>query len=82
MCSLIFKGFVGLYIFAFLIYLIGTFGWFGADEDPLSGVFLIILGQPWTQFVDLLPRSLALAGAILAPAVNAGLIYAICRAFR
>ncbi|WP_324828269.1 hypothetical protein [Qipengyuania zhejiangensis] len=66
--------FVLLYTLALLLLAIGTFGWFGQEPDPLSGVFLVPLGLPW----NLLGDRLGLAGpalAILAPAINAGLLF-------
>jgi hypothetical protein len=75
----LFKGFIGLYAIAFLLYLIGTFGWFGSEKDPLAGVFLVILGMPWTALVDCLRESLRTPPAFLTPAVNAALIYSVCR---
>ncbi|WP_245829303.1 hypothetical protein [Novosphingobium mathurense] len=65
--------FLALYAFALLIFLIGTFGWFGQETDPLSGVFLIPLGLPW----NLLGDRLGLAGVavgLLSPAINAGVL--------
>ena len=38
--------------------LIGTFGLFGQEKDPLSAVFLIPLGLPWFIWVDGFPESL------------------------
>ena len=46
----------------------------GQDRDPLSGVFLIPLGLPWIWLGD----AAGLTGpalAILAPAINAGILY-------
>jgi hypothetical protein len=81
LCTLFFLAFCALYLFAILIWVIGTFGWFGTDKDPLSGAFLIILGLPWARWVDRLPESLWPLGGILAPAINASVIYAVCRFF-
>ena len=66
--------FVGLYAVAFVLFLIGTFGWFGQERDPLSGVFLMPLGLPWNLLAD---RAFGggLATALLSPAVNAGILY-------
>jgi len=73
----IFRGFLVLYLLALAAWLIGTFGLFGNEKDPLSGIFLVLLGQPWTRLVDWLPQSLQLAGSVLAPALNLGVIYLI-----
>jgi hypothetical protein len=42
-------------------------------------VFLVILGIPWTMLVDYLPESLRTPAAFLTPAIDAGLIYLVCR---
>ena len=81
-CRTIFWIFIGLYGIAILLWLVGTFGWFGAERDPLSGVFLIILGQPWTRWVDILPERLWPIAAAAVPAINAAIIYAVCRVLR
>ncbi|MBX7534676.1 hypothetical protein K3175_03295 [Qipengyuania sp. GH1] len=69
----IFWLFLALYAFAAVIFLIGTFGWFGQDKDPLSAVFLMPLGLPWNLFADRL-GALGPLVALLAPAVNAGIL--------
>jgi hypothetical protein len=72
--------FCSIYALALLLWLTGTLGWTGTENAPLSGVFLVILGQPWVRWVDsLLPEALWPAGAALAPAINALIIFAICR---
>ncbi|MXO59540.1 hypothetical protein GRI89_08295 [Altererythrobacter salegens] len=66
--------YVLLYGIALALLAIGTFGWFGQEQDPLSGVFLIPLGLPWNLVAD----RIGLAGpisAIAAPAINAGILY-------
>jgi hypothetical protein len=70
----VFTIFAGLYAFALLIFLIGTFGWFGQETDPLSGVFLLPLGLPWNLLADRIagPSPLAL---IIAPGINAGILF-------
>ena len=65
------------YALALLAYLSGTFGWFGQTKDPLSGIFLIPLGMPWS-LIDF-PQRMAPVLAALAPALNLGIIWVICR---
>ena len=63
-----------LYTLALIQLAIGTFGLFGQEQDPLSGVFLIPLGMPWVWLGD----KAGLTGpalAILAPAINAAILY-------
>ena len=66
--------FAALYAIALFLLAVGTFGWFGQEKDPLSGVFLMPLGLPWNILAD----RLGLVGpwvAILAPAINAAILY-------
>lgn len=70
----VFYLFLLLYAVALFLLAVGTFGWFGQDRDPLSGVFLIPLGLPWIWLGD----EAGLTGpalAILAPAINAAILY-------
>jgi len=69
-----FGTFVALYSIALVLLAIGTFGWLGQKQDPLSGVFLVPLGLPWNLVADRIGLH-GLATAILAPAFNAGLLY-------
>ena len=66
--------FLGLYLAALILLTIGTFGWFGQEQDPLSAVFLIPLGLPWNILAGRAGLSGPLAG-ILAPLINAGVLY-------
>ena len=74
----IFLGFTALYVLALALLAVGTFGWFGQERDPLSGIFLMPLGLPWTFIGD----RIGLGGpllAILSPLVNAGILYWLWR---
>ncbi len=66
--------FVVLYALALILLAVGTFGWFGQPQDPLSGVFLMPLGLPWSILGDKLGLAGPLA-AILAPAINAAILF-------
>lgn len=70
--------FVLIYALAILLFLIGTFGWYGQARDPLAGVFLMPIGLPWNIIADRLGIS-GLLAALLAPAVNAGILYWLWR---
>jgi hypothetical protein len=70
--------FLVLYLLALAVLAIGTFGWFGAEPDPLSGVFLIPLGLPWNLLVDSLPEPLWPWLAAAAPALNLLLVRFVC----
>jgi hypothetical protein len=71
--------FLVLYLASLALLAAGTFGLFGIERDPLSGVYLLPLGLPWVMLLDNLPASVAPWVAIAAPAVNLALIAAVCR---
>lgn len=70
--------FLALYGAALLLFLVGTFGWFGQDKDPLSGVFLMPLGLPWNLIADRVGLP-GLPSALLAPAINAAILFWLWR---
>lgn len=66
------------YAIALALLAIGTFGLFGQERDPLSGIFLMPLGLPWNLIGD----RAGLSGpwlAMLAPAINAAILYWLWR---
>ena len=77
-CLVILWLFVALYMLALFAFIVGTLGWFGAEKDPLSGIFLAPLGAPWISLVHLLPEPAWSFGAALTPAINIGILYGIC----
>jgi hypothetical protein len=81
MCKLTIMVLAGSYLVALAIFLIGTFGLFGQDRDPLSGVFLMPLGLPWNRMTNMAPEVLWSWLAALAPLVNIGLLATLCRWF-
>ena len=64
-----------LYVFALVFFLIGNFGLFGQDRDPLSGLFLIPLGLPWNRFVDMFPERLWPWLAAASPLVTLAILW-------
>ena len=66
---------------ALALLLIGTFGLFGQERDPLSAVFLLPLGAPWVYWLDGVSDSFKLWLLILAPALNLAILIFLCRAF-
>ena len=70
--------FLGLYAFAVFIWLVGTFGLFGQERDPLSAVFLLPLGLPWNFLGDRMGATGAALG-VGAPAINAAILFWIWR---
>lgn len=82
MCRLLIAAFALGWSAATLVWLTGRNGWFGAERDPLSGVFLVPLGWPWNRLVDLAPEPAWPWLAALAPALNLGLLILFCRLAR
>ncbi|WP_137702180.1 hypothetical protein [Marimonas lutisalis] len=74
-CRFLIGLFVVLWLGALALMAIGTFGWFGQPQDPLAGVFVIILGSPWVQLASM--ESVVLA--LLMPGVNLFILWFICR---
>lgn len=72
--------FLALYILALVTLTIGTFGWFGQENDPLSAVFLMPLGLPWNLLADRAGLG-SLAGAVLAPGVNLAILGFLAKMF-
>jgi len=68
-----------LYASAIALLLIGTFGWFGNERDPLAGVYLAPLGWPWNRLVDFAPEPLWPRLAAAAPVVNLAILALLCR---
>ncbi len=59
-----------LYILALIVFVVGTYGLFGFEKDPLSGVYLVILGWPWPGLTQDLPDQLLPVAGIAAPLIN------------
>jgi hypothetical protein len=78
-CRLVIWLFAGIYVLAIAVFLIGSLGWFGAKAGPLSGLYLVLLGQPWVRFVDSLPEPVLTVAVVLTPAINLAILYVICR---
>lgn len=62
------------YLAALALFLVGTFGLFGQEADPLSGIFLLPLGFPWFLIGDVFADSVKPWIAALAPLVNLAII--------
>ena len=78
-CRLIVIVFAMLYAAAFVLFLIGTYGWFGSPQGPLAGIFLMPLGLPWNRLLGGLPSAMLPAAVIAAPGLNLLLLWALCR---
>lgn len=80
-CRIVIWILVLLWLAALALLLIGTLGLFGQEQDPLSGVFLVLLGMPWIYLVDLLPQAAWPWATALAPGLNILVILTLCRLF-
>jgi len=78
-CRVVVIAFAVLYAAALLLFLIGTYGWFGSPRGPLAGIFLIPLGLPWNWLLGGLPPAIVPAAAVAAPALNLLLLWGLCR---
>ncbi|MEM9107496.1 MAG: hypothetical protein AAGC96_17750 [Pseudomonadota bacterium] len=70
------------YLLALFVFAVGIFGWFGANPDPLSGVYLVLIGQPWIYLVDVFPETAWPIAAALTPAINLMILMVLCRIVR
>ena len=82
LCKVIVGVFGLLWILAIAIFIIGQFGLFGQERDPLAGVFLIPLGFPWNRVIEIAPEATWPWLTTAMPVVNLILLSAICRVFR
>jgi hypothetical protein len=79
LCKWIILLYAGLYLLALVIFVVGVFGLFGQDKDPLSADYLVPLGLPRVLFFDGMPEmSLPWLGAP-APLLNIAILVALCR---
>lgn len=79
LCRILIWIFALAYVAALTLLLFGALGLAGAERDPLSGVFLILLGLPWVLLGDRAPEALQLWVGTLAPAVNLAVLMSLCR---
>ena len=82
MCEIIKWTFAAAYAVALFLLAAGSWGWLGADRDPLSAVLLIPLGLPWNRFIDYFGGTSPAVLAMLAPAFNLAILFSICSTLR
>ncbi len=70
------------YLVALALLLIGTFGLFGQERDPLSGIFLMPLGLPWNLMLEAFPDHVLPWLAALTPLLNILILSLLCRRLR
>ena len=74
--------FAVLYAAAISLFVVGTLGLFGAERDPLAGVFLLPLGLPWNRMFDAAPEPLWPWLVTAAPLLNLFFLWCVYRAVR
>ena len=79
MCKWFIGMFVVLYALALALLAIGMFGLFGQPLEPLAGIYVILLGIPWSMAIIPAPPLLSPWLGALAPMVNLGLFIWLCR---
>lgn len=79
LCRTLLGGFTTLYVLALASLIAGTFGLFGTEPDPLSGIFLIPLGMPWVNWLTGFPAALLPWVGAVAPLINLAILRFICR---
>lgn len=79
LCKIAVFGFGAVYLIALGLLVVGTFGLFGQERDPLSGVFLLPIGLPWNLFLDGFGEDVRPFLAAAAPALNLLILSWICR---
>jgi hypothetical protein len=77
-CKIFVSVFSLAYLGALALLLIGTFGLFGQDRDPLSGVYLLPLGLPWNLLLDGFSDILKPWLTALAPGLNLIVLWLVC----
>lgn len=81
-CRIVVIAFAVAYVLALALFLIGTFGLFGQERDPLSAVFLLPIGVPWILFLDSIPNGARPWVGAATPALNLLILVLVCRAIR
>ena len=66
------------YLGALVVFLIGTYGLFGQERDPLSAVYLVPAGLPW-NLIPVGPDEARGWIAAAVPLVNLAILMLLCR---
>ena len=88
MCNWIKWIFAGAYVIALLLFALRALDLIAPERDYISGGFLLVLGLPWTLFLESLGKIYELVGlsptvlATLSPAINLAVLFSICSTLR
>lgn len=69
--DVLFWGLIALYTLALLVLAVGLLG---AEKEPLSAVYVVILGLPWTRAIEGVPGWALPWLTTLAPLLNIALL--------
>jgi hypothetical protein len=78
LCRIVVWSFGLIYVLVLAVKGISDLGWFGAPA-PLSGVFLVVLGLPWTLAAAWFDDAAQPLVAALAPGVTLLILATFCR---
>lgn len=78
LCRMVVRTFALLYLAALAFTGLSALGWFDFAPPPLAGVFLVVIGLPWTLAAAWFPDPLQPVVAAVAPLVTLVLLWAWC----
>lgn len=78
LCRMTVRAFGLLYLAALAFTGISALGWFDFAPRPLAGVFVVVMGLPWTVAATWFPDHLQPLVAALAPLVTLVLLWSWC----
>ena len=78
LCRITVRAFGLLYLAVLALQGISALGWFGFAPKPLAGVFLVVIGLPWTLAAAWFPDSVQPLVAALAPLATLVLLWTYC----
>lgn len=78
LCRMMVRAFALLYLAALAFTGISALGWFDFARPALAGVFLVVIGLPWTLAAAWFPDPLQPLVAALAPLVTLVLLWTWC----
>lgn len=78
LCRMVVRAFGLLYLAVLAFTGISALGWFDFAPAPLAGVFLVVIGLPWTLAAAWFPDLLQPLVAALAPLVTLALLWSYC----
>lgn len=78
LCRMTVQAFGLLYLAVLALQAITALAWFGFAPAPLAGVFLVVIGLPWTLAAAWFPDHLQPLVAALAPLVTLAILWTYC----